>query len=222
VSHISPTPLSDDEFDTLAELLAEYSSFDTDGMLGLFHAVVVAPGLVLPSAWLPKLAPRGFAGRDSKAVDDFVGLVMRQYNDVGDALEHGRGLLPDRDNVQACASFAAGYVAGAELDPQWIGNDDHWSFVAPFAYLADRPDLVAPDLLAKLEQHLAPDPKNFLRQQLSGLVQAANESFEKYRQAAAPPALSSRPSRVGRNDPCTCGSGKKFKRCCAVRGTSPS
>jgi len=32
-------------------------------------------------------------------------------------------------------------------------------------------------------------------------------------------ALSARP-RVGRNDPCPCGSGKKFKRCCARRGPS--
>jgi hypothetical protein len=25
-------------------------------------------------------------------------------------------------------------------------------------------------------------------------------------------------ARVGRNDPCTCGSGKKFKHCCALKG----
>jgi hypothetical protein len=24
--------------------------------------------------------------------------------------------------------------------------------------------------------------------------------------------------RVGRNDPCTCGSGKKYKHCCALKG----
>lgn len=25
-------------------------------------------------------------------------------------------------------------------------------------------------------------------------------------------------ARVGRNDPCTCGSGKKYKHCCALKG----
>lgn len=27
--------------------------------------------------------------------------------------------------------------------------------------------------------------------------------------------------RVGRNDPCPCGSGKKFKKCCLFRADSP-
>lgn len=30
-----------------------------------------------------------------------------------------------------------------------------------------------------------------------------------------------RASKVGRNDPCTCGSGKKFKHCCATREENP-
>ena len=25
-------------------------------------------------------------------------------------------------------------------------------------------------------------------------------------------------ARIGRNDPCTCGSGKKYKHCCALKG----
>jgi uncharacterized protein YecA (UPF0149 family) len=28
------------------------------------------------------------------------------------------------------------------------------------------------------------------------------------------PPVAAAPSRVGRNDPCPCGSGKKFKKCC--------
>jgi tetratricopeptide (TPR) repeat protein len=37
--------------------------------------------------------------------------------------------------------------------------------------------------------------------------------------AGRPPNLSSGLVRVGRNDPCPCGSGKKFKKCCGVPGT---
>ena len=32
---------------------------------------------------------------------------------------------------------------------------------------------------------------------------------------------SKRPERVGRNDPCPCGSGKKFKNCCARQVGTP-
>jgi uncharacterized protein len=35
------------------------------------------------------------------------------------------------------------------------------------------------------------------------------------REAAGPPAQLPRRVKIGRNDPCPCGSGKKYKRCCA-------
>ncbi|NGZ03765.1 MAG: hypothetical protein CV090_12030 [Nitrospira sp. WS238] len=31
----------------------------------------------------------------------------------------------------------------------------------------------------------------------------------------------SRPTKIGRNDPCPCRSGKKFKKCCGGTGASP-
>lgn len=27
-------------------------------------------------------------------------------------------------------------------------------------------------------------------------------------------------AKIGRNDPCSCGSGKKYKKCCALKGAS--
>lgn len=35
-------------------------------------------------------------------------------------------------------------------------------------------------------------------------------------QDPTPQQTARRPPRVGRNDPCPCGSGKKFKRCCMM------
>jgi uncharacterized protein len=35
------------------------------------------------------------------------------------------------------------------------------------------------------------------------------------REAAGRPAPPVRRNKIGRNDPCPCGSGKKYKRCCA-------
>lgn len=31
-----------------------------------------------------------------------------------------------------------------------------------------------------------------------------------------------RPTKIGRNDPCPCGSGKKFKKCCGGTGAGPA
>jgi uncharacterized protein YecA (UPF0149 family) len=47
-------------------------------------------------------------------------------------------------------------------------------------------------------------------------VASARKEFEKgYQKVLATDAqLKRNPPRVGRNDPCPCGSGKKFKKCC--------
>jgi uncharacterized protein YecA (UPF0149 family) len=41
------------------------------------------------------------------------------------------------------------------------------------------------------------------------------DALRRYREMRiAPTAIQLRRGRVGRNDPCLCGSGRKFKRCC--------
>jgi preprotein translocase subunit SecA len=45
---------------------------------------------------------------------------------------------------------------------------------------------------------------------------AARAAAGRARPAAAGGAGGSRPGKVGRNDPCPCGSGKKYKKCCGA------
>ena len=50
------------------------------------------------------------------------------------------------------------------------------------------------------------------------------EEREKFVEMLLPPTprqMARRPPRVGRNDPCPCGSGKKFKRCCYTGPSMP-
>lgn len=213
----SAAHLSDDQFDALSDLLDAHAIFDIDGVLGLMHAVAVAPAMVLPSAWLPRILSNEATALDERTGRALLDMIMRLYNEVLDYLGHDGVVIPEADDVAGCESFAAGYVFGAELVPDWTTNEAHWSFAAPFAYLAGRLDLVPERLIADIEQYLEPDPKQSLRSQLGGLVLAANDSFEKYRRASAPsPRTPAARPRVGRNEPCPCGSGKKHKRCCAT------
>ena len=50
---------------------------------------------------------------------------------------------------------------------------------------------------------------NVIRQMITNMNAAANAATEK-----AKPKVKSAKDRVGRNDPCPCGSGKKYKQCC--------
>jgi len=48
----------------------------------------------------------------------------------------------------------------------------------------------------------------------------ASEAFKRMIEMKIPPTqnqLSRKPPKVGRNEPCPCGSGKKFKKCCWMR-----
>jgi uncharacterized protein YecA (UPF0149 family) len=49
---------------------------------------------------------------------------------------------------------------------------------------------------------------------MQGIINAAHESFTNVRRAALTKQSAQNGLRVGRNEPCPCGSGKKFKRCC--------
>ena len=51
------------------------------------------------------------------------------------------------------------------------------------------------------------------------------DKLEKFKPMDLPPTpkqMARRPPRVGRNEPCPCGSGKKFKRCCYTGPAMPS
>ncbi|MEJ7730449.1 MAG: UPF0149 family protein [Polyangiaceae bacterium] len=207
-------PLSDDEFDELADLLGDHCPFDIDGLLGVLHAVAVAPGIIPPSAWIATVLPERLGALDSTSAQRWIGLTLRLHNEVVDAVNDRQTIVPAAGDVAGCESFAAGYIAGAALDPLWIGNEDRWSFASCFAYLAGRCDLVPEETLDKFEK--LGDVKDTLRRQLGAVVAAARDSFLEVRRAPLSGVPAAAPT-VARKAPCPCGSGKKYKRCCADR-----
>jgi uncharacterized protein len=199
-------PLSDDEFDALAE-----RGLDLDRVFGVLHAVLIAPGMIAPSQWLP------LAFGEVPPEPTSIERVLRLYNEVANALHDGEGFLPTPDDEPACVAFADGYAAAAALDRQWTGNADRWTFATPLALLGGRRDLVPSSQLAELDAN--PERRAVILRDLGGLVMAAYKSFAKDRVATAQAASQPRTAspRVGRNDLCPCGSGKKYKRCCIDR-----
>ena len=61
-----------------------------------------------------------------------------------------------------------------------------------------------------------PEQMAALRAQLRGLPDGPKKLAKFVNMQIAPTTaqLKRKPPRVGRNDPCPCGSGKKFKQCC--------
>ena len=197
-------PLADDEFDVLAE-----HGLDVDYALGVMHAVAITPGMIPTSQWLP------LAFGNAPPDQTTIGLVLRLYNQVVDMLAKAREvMIPDARDDDRCVAFADGYVAAATLDAAWVGDSARWTFAAPIALLAERRDLVPADFLANASNDR--EAREVVLRDLDKLVYAAYRSFAKDRVALAQAAHTRATSaRVGRNEPCPCGSGKKYKRCCA-------
>jgi len=198
-------PVSDDELDALSE-----RGLDLDFVLGILHAVLIAPGMIPPSHWLP------LAFAEVPPEPTSIERLLRLYNQVADLLRDGRVFVAEEDDAAGCAAFAAGYAAGAALDPRWLADADRWSFAVPLAYLGERRDLVPPALLADYDAH--PERRQVILKDLGRLVITAYRSFAKDRmataQASQPRAIA---PRIGRTELCRCGSGKKYKRCCIDR-----
>lgn len=213
------TPLSDDEYAKLADLLHAHSPFDIDGVLGVLYAVTIAPGFVPPSRWIPVVFPDGMRGLDEEGAEEVLGLLIRLHDEIATALAKRRVMMPAEDEIEACDSFAAGFLAGAEADPEWVNNDAHWTFTSWAAYLAGKPELIAPDLLQKFQED--PNIRPTIYKSMVASVVTAHDVFLEVRRNALSEAVwalqASTARRVGRNEPCPCGSGKKFKRCCIDR-----
>ena len=111
--------------------------------------------------------------------------------------------------------------AGPYLDPL----NEQCPYAEALLRLVQKVGLNDPDYVARLERHYARvkhaavDPGHPAYEKLREATQSddgwlsAREMDEWFGRPATGPA----PRPVGRNDPCPCGSGKKYKRCCGRR-----
>jgi uncharacterized protein len=201
--------LSDAEFEQLNELCGVHSPFDIDGLIGMFHALAVGPGEVLQADWLAVLFPKlDLKSKEAEAIVDF---SVRLHDEVVSAVAVGEHLIPLPEEFDQCESFAAGYSAGVRLDSKWTSNEDAMALAQAVTYLGGRADLLDDETVALIEREFAPDPKAGICEELMGIVAATYETF---RGPWKPPTVQRTAPKVGRNDPCPCGSGKKHKQCC--------
>lgn len=197
---------------------------DEDAMLlseldGFLAGLIVCPDLVQPSEWLPLVWGEDAPLFDSEdQAQTVIGLIMGHYNDIIRQLNRGR-YRPiydiDTDDSALWEIWIEGFRRAMGLRPEawssFIQNEDPDLQRAHFvlgrlAELATHPvDMETMEIDEELE-NLAPD-----------LIPSHVEILHRARLAQANPfATSTKESfpKVGRNDPCPCGSGKKYKKCC--------
>lgn len=213
--------LSDDEQGWLAGFLVSRqvpdSTMSIEMLDGFFTALVIGPDMVMPSQYLPVI----WGALDGEGPDwDSPGqaeyvftLLTKHWNAIAARrlanAEH-RPIIDNFGMAMPGEEWAEGFVTGIEMQNEAWGPifDDRRAdqIVMPIlALCGDTPDAVQEQLTAGMRQTIL-DQLPAAVQMIAAYWRAPNQGFPRREPA--------RSTKVGRNELCPCGSGKKFKKCC--------
>lgn len=242
-------PLNDKELDELDKFMLSddmpENAMDISMLDGFFVALVLHPQLIMPSQYLHWIwdSEKGVDEPEFPSMDDanrILGLIMRHYNSVLEAIDSGQYeplfytlAQDDGSEFFDAEGWCMGFMLGVTV------FNDPWD-----AVIKDHPELVSPMVLLGTETgwDLLEKSRDMKRatqgayESIAGRVSMLYEYFREQREAATKERMA-RPGRnpsglltevmkmpqasfkVGRNDACPCGSGKKFKKCCGAPTT---
>ena len=236
-SDFSPEPLTDTELDRLSAMLAQFDhrAMNLEQLDGFIAAMICGPELALPSEFLPEICGRNLVNEGATVKEeelrDFLSLILRHWNVVADTLFSGEVYLPllllDENGVSRANDWAKGFVRGMRIRPgDWsllADDEDHGGSLVPIFALAHEHD---PDpSMRPFKEPISAEQREELIAGAAAGVMKIYDYFEATRLLEAEPTQNETTFRrespkIGRNEPCPCGSGEKFKRCCGMSGST--
>lgn len=220
--------LTDAELDRLTDFLDAIGStaMNLEMLDGYFAALICGPEMVSPSEYLPQIWGEDFSFESNAQATDMMGLIMRHWNTIASALLHALEepdvylpvLLEGGDGVAHGNDWAQGFIRGVHTRPgSWrdlIDNDEHCGPMLPIMLLAHEND---PDPALR-PPPVAADKREELIDMMIASLTMIYRFFEPHRWSLAQTPLDvplrREGPKIGRNDPCPCGNGRKFKHCC--------
>lgn len=216
-------PLADEELDELDRFLmsdaVNEEALDISMLDGFLTALAVGPNNLPPSLWMPVVWGGPMRWESEAQAKRMMSLVFRHANDILFTLrsypDEFEPLLYERDHhgetIPIIDEWCTGFVMGIELD------EEAWQ---PLLESEEGDELLLPILLFGTEsgwEQLRETPSLEERQgefaaALGESVLAIMDWWLPARKAQS--TVRREEPKVGRNDPCPCGSGKKFKHCC--------
>lgn len=226
--------LNDEELNALADFLNaeafQEKAMDLSTLQGYLTAVVVGPQAVMPSRWLPRVWDREH-GRLEPEFDSLdqanhiINLLMRFMNGIATAFMNDPASFEPvywREARWGAAEWCEGFLRGTQF------NEEAWALL-----WVGKPQCATPFLRLGTDDGMditrqSGDAERWMNAVVPALVEI--HAFWKARRVDVSQGLSGQDSgasqarrptmraapKVGRNDSCPCGSGKKFKKCCGA------
>jgi uncharacterized protein len=218
-------PLSDEELEELESFLESDAvgddAMDISMLDGFLTALAVAPNNLPPSLWLPQVWGESIAWKSQQQEERMCALVFRHANDLLFYLRDGpdsfEPLLYERTHADQTLpvidEWCIGFVNGMALDEAaWqplIESEEGEELLYPILLFGTEPGWEElknhPELEARQEEFAA---------MLGESVLDILEWSLPLRKAGT--TVRREDPKVGRNDLCPCGSGKKYKKCCGA------
>jgi uncharacterized protein len=184
---------------------------------GFVVGLILSPEPVPSSEWLPKVLgdATGAPPLGREQMDRTVAAILAHHGAVARDLRLGRYLpqfdIDDRDGDLIWETWIDDFVTAMELrDGAWrrliAAGDDPAMAASTLVLLAD---------LGSGRSELPEDKIEQLASEAPELIERCVATLHARPGAQAAPVVAAA-RRIGRNDPCPCGSGRKFKKCCGA------
>ena len=224
-------PLSDEEIDRLDDFLCSVGdhAMNVEQLDGFFAALVAGPELVMPSEYWPEVVGEDFEYETIEQAQDILMLTQRLWNTIAVKLHGGDPYLPimliaENETVARGCDWAKGFMHGVSMrSGSWQGllhDERHAGAILPMMMLAHEDD---PDPSLR-PPPISPDKRENIHISMAAGLMGIYRYFGPLRKEQAmqdedvqPTTYQRDSEKIGRNDPCPCGSGKKYKKCCLVR-----
>lgn len=223
---VGSAPLTETEIGRLQAFLdglANPEALSVEGMDGLFCALIAGPEAVKPSAYLAvlwggELPDDAFASEDQAG--DILTFTMQHWNSIVAELEDSALHVPlvfePGVNDVVGREWARGFMRGVRLAPAgWtqLFTDDNEGQALTIPLVAGEMDPAWPSA------PLTPDKNDELLALMGAGLSRAYRRFAAARRMGAQVGVEistvrRRGAKIGRNEPCPCGSGRKYKQCC--------
>jgi uncharacterized protein len=222
-------PLNDVERNRMNAILSRFHSEDAmhnaEEVDGFFAALICSPEIAKPNEYLAEIwgemtDDEAFAGEQE--FQEFLRLLMRHWNNIGRKLEEDDVFTPllfeEETGTAHGNDWARGFMRGVHFHrAAWeeLFVDELYSPLVPILALAYEHD---PDPeMRPYKDGIDAERREKLILGAAAGVTAIYEYFGPARRRIAAESGGGRrhaERKIGRNDPCGCGSGKKYKHCC--------
>lgn len=242
----APSPITAEQVRLLNEFLAAPARPEGTmrycELAGFLFAIGSSPELIKPSEWLPLIFNDAEAGYgDMSEANRVLEAIMALYNQINGGIYERQPALPPGCEIREqplanleptapLSQWARGFAAGHDyLEELWEAytpnefDEELGGCMMVLSFFASRDMAETYRKEFKLKQNTPEQAAaamiGLLPDAMQGYAALGRTIYEALLREEAKPREPARSAKVGRNTPCPCGSGKKYKHCCGRGGT---